>query len=298
MNENKYDAFELERKSTKKKFIILLLIGIAIIVVGAVLGFTVTEVLLLVFGLIGLFFIVSSFAIRMQFNKKFKENVISVLVKEELGEDAVYNPTGGINLNLIMSHKMYEHPDRHTTEDYIKATYNGVEYSMCDAHFQERHVTHDSKGNRRVEYVTYFKGRIIYVNLNRGLNTRLKIVEGHPKGFNKQGMEKFETELIDFNKKYDTYVNDKEKAFYMLTPVMLQKLLELEKLFKGSIQYSFEDNSFMVFINNNGDSLEVSLGKKLDEKNLDIYRGQIKLAATIINEFKLDSDKYQTEIKI
>lgn len=298
MNGNKYAEIEQERKSTQKKFIILLLIGIAALVAAVLFGFTVTEVLLFIFGIIGIIFIIISFAIRKDFNNKFKRNIISILVKEELGDDAVYNPTGGINLNLIMSHKMYEHPDRHTTEDYIKATYNGVEYSMCDAHFQERHVTHDSKGNRRVEYITYFKGRIIHIQLNRDLNTRLKIVEGHPRGFNHYGLEKFETELIDFNKKYDTYVNEKERAFYMLTPVMLQKLLELERLFKGSIQYSFEDNSFMVFINNNGDSLEVSLGKKLDEKNLNIYRGQIQLAATIINEFKLDSDKYQREIEI
>lgn len=298
MNGNEYAEIEQERKSTQKKFIILLLIGIAALVAAVLFGFTVTEVLLFIFGIIGMIFIIISFAIRKGFNNKFKRNIISILVKEELGDDAVYNPTGGINLNLIMSHKMYEHPDRCNMEDYIKATYNDVEYSMCDAHFQERHVTHDSKGNRRVEYITYFKGRIIHVQLNRDLNTRLKIVEGHPRGFNHYGLEKFETELIDFNKKYDTYVNDKERAFYMLTPVMLQKLLELERLFKGSIQYSFEDNSFMVFINNNGDSLEVSLGKKLDEKNLNIYRGQIQLAATIINEFKLDSDKYQREIEI
>lgn len=297
MNENKYSEIEVERVKARNKFLIFLLSGIAVLIIGAIIAFLTTISVFFIFIIIFAILMILAFSYKKNFDLKFKMTVISSLIKEELGADAKYNPTGGINLDSIMKHKMYESPDRWHMEDYIQSSYNDVEYSMCDARFEERHVRYDSKGNRHVDYDVYFSGRIICIQLNRDLNTRLKIVEGHPRGFNKQGMEKFETELIDFNKKYDTYVNDKEMAFYMLTPVMLQKLLELEKLFKGTIQYSFDDNNFMIFINNSGNSLEISLNKKLDEKNLEIYRGQIRLAATIINEFKLDSDKFQKELE-
>lgn len=295
---NYYDELELERKTAHKRFLIFVLLGVVFVLIGLGLGALITMEFI-IFGLImGVIFFIVASSVRRSFNKNFKRKIITRLIKDELGESAIYSQSSGISLSEIMLHRIYQEPDRCHEEDLIKASYNGVEYSMCDAHFEERHVTHDSKGHRRVSYVTYFKGRIISISLNRDLDARLKIIEGHPRGFVKYSLEKFETELIDFNKKYDTYVNDKEKAFYILTPVMLQKLLELEKLFKGSIQYSFEQNSLMIFINNSGDSLECSMSKKINEENLNIIRSQINLAAAIINEFNLDADKYQKEINI
>ena len=45
---------------------------------------------------------------------------------------------------------------------------------MCDFTFQERHVTTDSKGNRRVTYVTYAQGRYMIFDFKREFNQILK----------------------------------------------------------------------------------------------------------------------------
>ena len=51
------------------------------------------------------------------------------------------------------------------------------------------------------------------------------------------------------------------------------------------------DNLY-ILINNNGDSLEVNISKPLDHKQLERIRADILIGASIINEFRMDSDKF------
>jgi hypothetical protein len=292
---NVFEELEQQRLEVVKKR----RISILILVLSLVLGF----LLMMVLPFLGIPFIIAGiiiFAISeskvSSFRRKFKEIVVKKILDQELGE-YTYNQYAGIPLNEIISVGIYDSPDRYDLEDYIQSSYNEVRYEMCDATFEERYyVTVD--GKREVRYRTYFKGRIIKLDYKRDLNTTIKIIEGSPQGLNLRGLTKVETESIEFNKKYKTYVSNKENVFYYLTPVMIQKLMELEKLFKGTIQYSITSDAMYIFINNSGDSLEVNLNRPIDDTQLNIIKSQILLASTIINEFNLDKTKFNKEISI
>jgi hypothetical protein len=292
---NVFEELEQQRLEVVKKR----RISILILVLSLVLGF----LLMMVLPFLGIPFIIAGiiiFAISeskvSSFRRKFKEIVVKKILDQELGE-YTYNQYAGIPLNEIISVGIYDSPDRYDLEDYIQSSYNEVRYEMCDATFEERYyVTVD--GKREVRYRMYFKGRIIKLDYKRDLNTTIKIIEGSPQGLNLRGLTKVETESIEFNKKYKTYVSNKENVFYYLTPVMIQKLMELEKLFKGTIQYSITSDAMYIFINNSGDSLEVNLNRPIDDTQLNIIKSQILLASTIINEFNLDKTKFNKEISI
>lgn len=294
-----FTIFEEKRKKTRRNSILMNVFGILAIFLGVFLLLMFEQAILFVIGLIvGIVLICVSSVSKNSFLKNIKENVLGTIIKSELGEEAVYQSNSGINLTEIIRLGVYQSPDRYHLEDHISCSYNGVAYELCDAIFEERHVTRDSKGNRRVTYEKYFAGRVIKIDFKKAMTYKMKVIEGHPRGLNTHGYEKLETELIEFNKKYDTYVNDKEQAYYYLTPVMLQKLLELEKLFKGTIQYVMNGDCFYVLINNNTDSLEFSISKPIDEKMLNVIRSQINIGATIINEFGLDLDKFNKNVEI
>lgn len=289
--------FEEERKKLNRVSIIVTVIAVLFLIVSFVL-MLLYEIMLVFVAIIVLLFVIICFsASKKKFAGKIKSRIISTMVKEELGEDAIYDQNGGIPLNEILSTGMYQYPDKYNLEDYIKSSYNGVDYQMCDAILKEKHVTRDSKGNRRVEYIQYFNGKVIIIDFKKDIDVLLKIVEGHPKGFNPGLLQKVETEVIDFNEKFKTYVNDKEKAFYYLTPVFIRKIVELEKLYKGTIQYVLDNDCFYIYINNNSDSLEVNIRKPIDDKQLNIFRSQITIANAIINEFNLDSFKFNNQEK-
>jgi hypothetical protein len=292
---NVYESLELERKELMKKRRIFTLVFVLLLILAIFMFFLVPAIGIILF-IAALIIIAISESKVSVFRKNFKNTVIKKLLDDELGE-YTYEQYSGIALNEILNVGIYERPDRYHFEDYISSSYNDIKYEMCDAQFEERYYV-NVDGKREVRYNTYFKGRIIKLDYNRNLNINIKVIEGHPQGLNLRGLSKIETESIEFNRKYDTYVSDKEQVYYYLTPLMIQKLLELEKLFKGTIQYSINSDAMYVFINNSGDSLELNVNKPIDEVQLNIIRSQILLASSIINELNLDKTKFNKEINI
>lgn len=294
------ETLESERKVLIKKNRIRTLIGIGVFIPLTIIGILIPEVLIL-FG-VGIVVLVVMLVINAVNNgnlqKKFKDIVVRSIIKEELGNDAIYEPDCGINFNELTSLKFASYPDRYSLRDHIKSSYNGVEYEICDCHFEERRVTRDSKGNRQVHYVTYFKGRAIKIDFKRELNINMKLVNEGPMGFSSEGLEKFETEVIDFNKKFKCYVDNSENGFYILTPLFIQKILELERMFRGGLVIIFKHNNLYVLINDSHDSLELSIKKPITGEQLDRIKGEVLLPASIINELRMDDAKFNENFKI
>ncbi|MDE6655949.1 MAG: DUF3137 domain-containing protein, partial [Anaeroplasmataceae bacterium] len=286
---NQLDEIEQERKKIYSKSRIGYLIAGGLILAGIATFFWI-PFLLFIFMIIAIVLIFITSRQVSAFKKKFKEIVVKKLIKEELGVDAVYNMNGGISINEIDSLKVARSPDRYHTEDYISCTYNGVPYQMCDCTLEEKVVTHDSQGHTQTSYQTYFKGRVIKIDFQRDLKMELKVVNSPTRGFQYKPLVPFETEVIEFNKKFKCYASQKEDGFYLLTPILIQKMLELEAMYKGGIYFIFMYGNLYVLINNSGDSLEVSVSKPLDEKQINRIKSDILIGATIINEFRMDTD--------
>ncbi len=292
------ENLEKERKDIKKKNAIVTLIGVGILLVMILLGVLFSPVFIILGIIVLVVIIIFNSSRNSKYRSQFKDMIVKKLIKEELGEDAYYNPKSGINLGEINSLRCTSVPDRYHLSDHIICKYNGVPYEVCDAHFEERRVTYDSKGNRQVRYVTYFKGRIIKIDFQRNLNINMKIVNQGPQGFNSEGLNKFETEVIDFNKRFKCYVDNSENGFYILTPMFIQKLMQLEKMFRGGLVVTFKHNNLYVLINDSSDSLEVSINKPVNGEQIERIRGEIILPASIINELRIDDDKFNKDFKI
>lgn len=294
-----FEKYELERLNIRKGLVWRTIVSILLGVIG--LAFLVMLGIPYVF-VIAIIVVIIIFATyghkKSKFLKNVKGLVVKDLIKSELGDDAIYIENGGIPLKDIVGLGVYQDPDRYNLEDYIKASYNGVTYEMCDAKFEERHVTYDSKGNRQVTYETYFSGRVIKIDFKKVINFKMKIIEGHPKGLYTSGYSKVETEVIEFNKKYDLYSTNKEEVYYYMTPLFIQKLLELERLFKGTIQFVMDGDYFYVLINNSVNSLEFMMNRPINQEMVDIIISQINIGAAIINELKMDTDKFNKNIEI
>ncbi len=292
MEENKsLESLELERKSIKKTLNIMYVIT-AVLFIAGIGCFFLQPLLGIVIIVIGVIVIIIATNKKSKFQKTFKNTIVAQLVKDELGAEATYDANKGLDINEINSLRAAKVPDKYHLEDYISSSYNNVPYQLCDCTMQEKRVTTDGRGHTQTTYVTYFKGRVIKIDFQRELNMVLKVVNDAPLGFSASGLEKFETEVIDFNKRFKCYVDDKEHGFYILTPVMINKMLELERMFNGGICYIFMHNNLYVLINNSNDSLEVNISKPLDDKQINRIKSEILIAASIINEFSMDADKY------
>lgn len=291
--EQKRLALMAEIKEGRKRALFPLIPGIVMIAIGALTQIPILLVIGIVATVIGLIMLAIAYKGVAAYNKSIKNNLITVLLKDAY-EDVVYDQNRGIPLAQILKTDTVKRPDRYTMEDYFSATYKGVKFETSDLDLKERVERRDSKGNVHVSYETYFKGRWITYYFERHFKEGLKIIESRF-GFNKRGFEKMDTESIEFNKKFTIYTTSKQYGFYQITSSMIEKLLKLEKMHKGQIVYCFMDNQLHIGINDRKDYLEVSYKTPITEEGLKSTVDDIELIAAVINEFRLDSQKFKKQ---
>ena len=284
-----FKEFEEYRQKECKKANIFFGIGGTLIAIGAI-GMMFVQFLVFI-AFVGVVLLAFGFSIHSNISKEFKTRYIINIIKE-IYPDASYDPRHGLELSTIMEPGFFKSPDRFYSEDYVSAKYNDIPFLMSDFTLQERHVRHNSKGGTTVTYENYAKGRFMVFDFKREFNQVLKVAETKYLGLNTRGLEKIETESVDFNKKFTTYASNPLTAFYVLTPQIQLKLLELETKFKGSIFFGFLKGKMYVAICDNVSILDINAAKAITEETLSVLESQLLVPAAIINELKLDSDKY------
>jgi hypothetical protein len=110
-----------------------------------------------------------------------------------------------------------------------------------------------------------------------------------------RGLEKVEVESIDFSDKFMAYAQDEHQFFYIFTPVVVEKMLELEKMHRGRFMFSLDGNIVNFGIDDNKDYLELNLKMPINEESIKAYETQINIMAAIISEFKFDTYKFQPQ---
>lgn len=77
------------------------------------------------------------------------------------------------------------------------------------------------------------------------------------KYFNNKSKKKIYLENVVFSKKWNVEATDQIEARYLLTPAMMERILEVKKLFKGkAIDFSFFDNKLLIAVHTNKDMFE------------------------------------------
>ena len=242
--------------------------------------------------LIGIIFLILASNIKSKYDNFVKANVIDGLIKE-MYEEANYQPNNMININYINSLGIYQKPDRWSGEDYFSGKYKGISFACSEVKLQERRERRDSKGNVQVYYVDYFNGRFYSFVFEKEFKERLQIMEKRANGKVSGRLTKFETESIEFNKKFKTYATDQHYVFYQLTPVIQLNLLQFESIHRGTIQALYDKNRLDIAVNDSQNTLHLDIKTPLIKENLTKVIHDIQMPAAIINEFNLDSDKFK-----
>lgn len=215
--------------------------------------------------------------IEIQFKTKFINTIL-----EGRFNDGQYFPKSGIPLEIVNNTGFFKTPSIYKSEDLIVANYEGIKFRIADIEMK--------KMDRRNDYTyrTYVKGRFIIIDFDRKFNEILKIVERTAlsnSGNIGQGLNKVDMESEIFNDKFVIYSSNPQFAFYILTPQMQEKLLELERKFHGTISYAFNEGRFYIGINDGSEGLHANIKIPVTQQIKPITL-QIDLSAIIINELK------------
>ena len=228
-------------------------------------------------------------------------------------EDVQYNKRG-IKKDVIESTNMINMGNHFESNDYVEAKYKGVNFCQSDVEVEKETV--DSDGNSST--ITLFQGRWLIFNFNKEFKSNVQVSGkrfGNDSLYVGYGDKKYKTigdnssiveyqnmryskvkmESEAFNKMFRVYTQIEHDAFYILTPQIMEKLLNLANLYKGMIKFGFIDNKLHVAINDGRDAFEpASFLKKIDEKKVfERVDRQIKEITSLIDELNSSNDLFK-----
>lgn len=141
---------------------------------------------------------------------------------------------------------------RSNFEDLFSGAYKNSAFALYEGHLEQRHT--DSKG--RTRYTTVFRGQLIRMQFPREF-LGVTIVRRDAGVFNvfgggkAQGQKLERVRLVDarLERAFEVWGTDQVEARYLLHPVMMERLLELEtKLHGKRLRCAFEGGDCLVAV--------------------------------------------------
>lgn len=184
-----------------------------------------------------------------KYKAAFKDGVVAEIVKL-IDESWYYNSEAHIPLSDYHASRLFTHGvDRHKGDDYVKGTIDKTDFEFSELHTEYKTTTTDSKGNRKTTWHTIFKGLFFHADFNKHLKGEtLVLPDTAQRLFGKIGQslqkmsgrgELVKLENVEFEKEFVVYGSDQVEPRYILTPVMMEKMLELRKKYGHKMHFSF-----------------------------------------------------------
>ena len=244
-------AKEEERQIAAKNSVRWTWVGILIAVLGVVFGFFVFRVpqLAIVAGIIGFAVHGAGRGPLNQIGKRAKSMIINP-VTDRFG--MMFDPDPGVQDSIVdlRGAGLVPEWDRSSFEDRLTGERSGVAFEFFEARLQERRRTTDSKGRTRTRWVTVFDGQCLRFKFHKKFLGRTVVLRDAGL-FNRfggrRGMERVKLESNAFEDAFEVYGTDQVEARFLLTPDLMQRLIELEKVYSGGkLRGAFQNEELLI----------------------------------------------------
>ncbi len=265
--------------------IIGVLIGIA---ATAGLAFTIEDGIIFG-GFLGVAAVIGMFAWgSMDINRLAKETKLMLIepVSSEFGMGYQLAPAQPQEIYTFRSLGLIPGWDRSKYEDRLTGARNETPFEFFEAHLEEKRTTTDSKGRTRTTWVTVFRGQCLIVKFMKEFKGVTKVYRdmGMLNFFAKLGQlgkgEKVKLEDPVFEKAFEVFSTDQIEARFILTPDFMERLLGLERTFKGKqVRCAFAGGEMFLCCEGKNLLEAGSMNRKMDD--LDRVREMLQDFAAI-----------------
>jgi hypothetical protein len=235
------------------------------------------------------------FKVRRELAKEYKHVVVRRVVTA-LGHGLTYSPESRFTRQDFLEMDLFEkRAEQWHAEDEIGGRQNVVTYSILEAHASR---TEGSGKNRRK--VTIFRGLIIRLDFNKNFrghtvvvpDAESKILGGlFGESESRRRKEIVRLENVDFEGLFSVYATDQQEARYILTPKLMELVMEAQALLGANLRLSFHDNSVFVTIPQSTNRFEVNLfGAKITPDSACGELAEVvKLAERLVDTLELET---------
>ena len=244
-------AREADRVAAAKKAVQGRWIGGAVgIAIGAVSVFVFQIPQLLILAVIVGVGIVAFMGSDLQAIGKETKTLMVMPVAKQFGLSFVEAPGHQASMHRFHREKLVPHWDRETYQDHLAGQRGSVTFEFFEAHLKERRTSTDSKGRTKTRWVTVFRGQCLRFDFHKTFYGRTLIARDA--GFfdrfgGGKGMDQAKLEDPVFEKIFSVFTTDQDESRYLLTPDIMQRLVDLETAFHGNkIRCAFAEGEILI----------------------------------------------------
>lgn len=242
-------AMEKDRKVIKRLVILIFIIGFVFYISfksvnrdGFAIAVAVIGILLVLVG--GVYTAIKYY----KYRKNFKEKVVTKVVNL-INPDYNYNSDRHIELNDFNNSKLFTtKADRCTGDDFISGKIEDTDFKFSELSAKYKTTTTED-GKTKTEWHSIFRGLFFHADFNKSIqgttyvlpDTAEKLLgkfgQKFQKSFNRGDLVKLENP--EFEKLFVVYSSSQVEARYILTPVMMEAMVNIFKKYKRKLYFSF-----------------------------------------------------------
>ncbi len=227
--------------------------------------------------------------------RNFKTKVMGPLVKA-YDPHLEYQPQSGIYESEMMGSRIFlTHPNRYATEDLVSGAIGKT--SVKFAEIRASRETGSGK-NRRVEHI--FNGLFFIADFNKDFKGTTLVLPDvaestlgsfignmlQSSNFGRPQLVKLEDP--EFEKRFVVYGDDQIEARYILSPSLMQRLLDCRKEIGKDVAFSFTKNKIYIAISGTGNLFEPPVWNGIDFRTFRRYFEDLELFAGIVDDLDLN----------
>jgi hypothetical protein len=296
------EIMEVKRIKTRRQgenifFIALAILGLLGVV--AYLSIQKSEELSALMGVLAIITIAVSGGIYFHKTNKlkdaFKEEVVTEII-QAIDKTFHYSPKRSVSQAQFQTSQLFSKPDNYTGEDYVSGKLDKTDFEFSEIHAQEE--SRDSDGD--TTYSTIFKGFFMVADFHKHFHGHTVVVPDRTgegwfgrvfKGSKRNGKQLAKMENPEFEKAFDVYATDQVEARYILTPNMLENIMNLKKRFNATVHLAFINSCVYIAISwRKYDFLEPNLKNSLlEESTIHKFLDDVWVCLDIIEDMNLNT---------
>jgi hypothetical protein len=242
------------------------------------------------------------------YRSHFKQEILSRLVAL-VDPGLSYSADSGIDIGTFRASAIFRRDiDRYRCEDLFVGAVGATAFRFSEVHAEYKTTSTDSKGRRRTTWHTIFRGVFFVADFNKHFqgqtfvlpDTAESMMGGLGRWFQEVGgkLDSRPGELVsledpEFERLFVVHATDQVEARYILSPSLMERLVELRSQAEGNIAVSFVSSSIFLAISSSKNRFEPpSIWAGSAELSLDDlrrYMSDVRLAEELVNDLNLNT---------
>ena len=222
--------------------------------------------------------------------KLLSDQVVSGVLKEVLGDAVEYNPWGKINPGSMEFPFSYNSVDG---SDHIKAVYNGLNIELGDVELIDKTEDTDEEGHTNTRQDTVFKGQWLTCDFGKELAGQVYVSERSKKD-HRSMKSNVTMDNEQFSKRFCVRADDPQEAYYILTPHMMEYILNMADRSGGTVYMSFLRGGKMhIAVDTGRDSFELGNDSANVEGLRRKFLGELRWFTDMIDTLRVEDTLYK-----